>query len=233
MAKSIFINGTRVLSKWLNSIYGGGAKDVWAAATVYAAGDVIKLSGGEILRAIAVTGDFKSGATEPTAPGALRGTVVDNNVTWELFGGHLHDGLSIDGSAPKVLLTSAAEVTGLLPIANIAETIDNIVSSGSFPATFPTAQTMTIYYQLFQSGIVRMWWNGITGLVSGTDHQAAGGTLPAPIRPTTANRTIPFVIFVGASPELGYLIISTAGGFYFASTAASTAIDYRCIHYVL
>ena len=76
-----------------------------------------KLAGGACLRAIAITGDYKTGATEPTAPGTLRGTVVDNNVTWELFGGHLHDGKAMDGSAPKV---AAGEVIGgLLPIGSI------------------------------------------------------------------------------------------------------------------
>jgi hypothetical protein len=116
MAKSKIISGTTVLSKWLNAIFGGGAKDVWAATTAYAAGDVIELSGGEILRCI---GAGTSDVSEPTAPGELRGTVSDGTITWELFAGHLHDASDMDGSAPKILLTSAAEVTGLLPIENM------------------------------------------------------------------------------------------------------------------
>ncbi|HSW68026.1 MAG TPA: hypothetical protein VLH16_05570 [Bacteroidales bacterium] len=118
MAKTTFINGTTILSKFLNSIFGFGAKDSWAATTAYVGGDIIKLSGDEILRCI-VAGT--SSSSEPTAPGTLRGTVVDGTVTWELFGGHLHDDKLFDGSCPKVLLTGSAEVTGTLPLANQVE----------------------------------------------------------------------------------------------------------------
>jgi hypothetical protein len=198
MAKSIFINGTRVLSKWLNSIYGGGAKDTWAAATVYAAGDVIKLSGGQILRAKSVTGDYKSGATQPTAPGALRDTVVDNNVTWELYGGHLHDGSAIDGSAPRVLLTGAAEVTGVLPAANVVNPFGDTLDyeEGIFNVVFPypifTAEkTMAAAYRILKpitTGIpyiVTVWLSGITGTSNATGFITTDHPIPSNARPST------------------------------------------------
>lgn len=101
MAKTVFVQGTYILANWLNAIFGGGAHKVWVANQAYDAGVVIKLSGGAVLRAI-VGG--VSGTEEPAAPGSLRGTVADNTVTWELFGGHLHDGKNMDGSAPKVII---------------------------------------------------------------------------------------------------------------------------------
>lgn len=117
MAKTKFINGTTILSKWLNAIFGGGAKDLWAASTAYGAGDLVEITGGYLLRCI-VAGT--SGTVEPTLPSGLRQTVVDNTATWELFAGHLHDGNNFNGSSPQVDLTLAREVTGVLPLANMA-----------------------------------------------------------------------------------------------------------------
>lgn len=54
------------------------AASVWAATQAYALGDVVKLTGGEILRA-SVAGT--SAASAPTAP-AVGATVVDGTVTW-------------------------------------------------------------------------------------------------------------------------------------------------------
>lgn len=50
----------------------------WAASTDYAYGDVVTVAGGT-LRA---TEDGTSGATEPTAPATVGGTVVDSTVEW-------------------------------------------------------------------------------------------------------------------------------------------------------
>jgi hypothetical protein len=118
MSQTGFANGTIIKSKWLNSVFGFGTGTIWQSNTEYEAGDVLRTVAGEILRAL---NNGTSGSVEPTAPGTLRGTVTDNDIVWELFGGHLHDGGSRDGSAPKVLLTSAAEVSGTLPVANQVE----------------------------------------------------------------------------------------------------------------
>jgi microcystin-dependent protein len=116
MSKSAFVSGTTVLSKWLNSIFGGGAAAPWAANTAYAVGFLIAVTGGKVFRAI-VAGT--TGSSQPTWPSTIRDTVTDGGVTWELFKGHLHDNGEMDGSCPKVDLTSANEVTGVLPAANV------------------------------------------------------------------------------------------------------------------
>ncbi|OFB37974.1 hypothetical protein BA059_16900 [Mycolicibacterium sp. (ex Dasyatis americana)] len=54
------------------------AAEVWVTATAYTAGDIVKLTGGEILRA---TVGGTSDAAEPTAP-AVGATVTDSTVTW-------------------------------------------------------------------------------------------------------------------------------------------------------
>jgi hypothetical protein len=56
------------------------AAPAWAASTAYAVGDRVKLAGGEFLEA---TEAGTSGATEPVAPSAIGGTVVDGTVTWK------------------------------------------------------------------------------------------------------------------------------------------------------
>lgn len=56
---------------------------LWTAATPYVISDRVKLSTGETLRA---TVGGTSDDTEPVAPGAVGGTVVDGTVTWERIG---------------------------------------------------------------------------------------------------------------------------------------------------
>lgn len=57
----------------------GPAPVAWAASTAYTVGQAVTLTGGEVLDAT-VAGT--SGATEPTAPATVGGTVVDGSVTW-------------------------------------------------------------------------------------------------------------------------------------------------------
>ena len=52
----------------------------WAAATAYAVGDQVRLAAGEFVE---VTTAGTSGATVPTVPTAIGGTVDDGTVTWE------------------------------------------------------------------------------------------------------------------------------------------------------
>lgn len=51
----------------------------WAATTAYALGASVELAGGQEL---VVTTAGTSGASVPTAPGAVGGTVTDGTVTW-------------------------------------------------------------------------------------------------------------------------------------------------------
>lgn len=52
----------------------------WAATTAYAVGDQVRLADGEFLE-VAVAGT--SGATIPTVPTTVEGTVTDGTVTWK------------------------------------------------------------------------------------------------------------------------------------------------------
>lgn len=93
---------------------------------------------------------------------------------------HVHDGAASDGHAPKVTLTAAADVTGLLPSANV-DNDSNVsgadltaalnsllvntgtITEGNFDAVFvgsPTGghcftaeKTINIKYRLWQSGV--------------------------------------------------------------------------------
>lgn len=117
MAKTKFVDGDKMYSAFANSHYAGGAQADWAASTAYAVGALIEPVTGEVWRCV-VAGT--SDTTEPTwGTPTVRDQVADNTVTWEYYEGHVHDGGDMDGSAPPVLLTSAAEVTGVLPRANV------------------------------------------------------------------------------------------------------------------
>jgi len=181
MSKTVFAQGTYILANWLNSIFGGGAHKIWTANTTYAAGIVIKLSGGEILRAI-VAGI--SGTEEPAAPGSLRGTVVDNTVTWELFAGHLHDARAMDGSAPKIHPIS--EIDG------VSEGVFNLVFTTSF---FTVEQVVPCYWKKVTSplsgasSIVHLIIHGFYG-TSNSVELYASGAIPEAIRPSGEAKTV-------------------------------------------
>lgn len=51
----------------------------WAATTAYTLGTAVELAGGQ---EIVVTTAGTSGASAPTAPGSIGGTVTDGTVTW-------------------------------------------------------------------------------------------------------------------------------------------------------
>jgi hypothetical protein len=169
-------------------------------------GDIIKLSGGAILRAIAIAGDGTTGSTEPIAPSNLRGTVVDNNVTWQLFGGHLHDGLNADGSAPPVLLTGAAEVTGSLPVANQVEHVHSGAEGQFAKINLDGAANVT--------GVLP------AANVGGIDAITATGTFNATF-PTGKTVTINYRIFSGSSPLIKWFWSDLTGMDLSASQAAS------------
>ena len=205
MAKTIFQAGTYIMSNFLNSLFGGGAGHFWQANTAYSAGDIRKLSGGEVLRCI-VAG-ISDSTTEPTAPGALRGTVTDNTVTWELFGGHLHDGKAMDGSAPKIV---PAEIVGY------SEGTFNLVFNG--PGTyqmFTVEQTAICYYRKHTpaSGpaIVELSIPAVSGTSNSTILQSASTQVPVAIRPKVVVYLNVHVFDNGSETRLGTICIDNGG----------------------
>ncbi|MBN1130282.1 MAG: hypothetical protein JXA71_14920 [Chitinispirillaceae bacterium] len=250
MPKTKFISGSTVFSKWLNTIFGGGAA-TWQASTAYAAGDVIELSGGEMLRC---TIGGTSGSSEPGVPGALRATVADGSVTWELFGGHLHDEKAFDGSAPKVLLTGAAEVTGTLPVANqVDHTHDGSqrakihqynhidgVTEGDISLVFPntqftTEQTIAARYrrhQALESGKPDVIWLSIkrfTATSNGTGFGTSAQPLPTTIRPPDDIK-IPCIIIDNGNELMGAIHISAAGNVAFTLAGSVSGDANSNIH---
>lgn len=148
----------------------------WTATTVTAAGKIIFVTGNKAMRAI-VGGTTDS--SEPSWPSTIRGTVTDGTVTWEYFGGHQHDGLAIDGSSSKVLLTGAAEVSGTLPVANQDEHYHS-ADSGQFgkinPITHILGATSGVFSLVFPNTVfsteqtVSVFWRKDTNILSGTGY---------------------------------------------------------------
>lgn len=119
MAKTRFVDGNDFTPQLANRIYGGGDAAAWPAGTVVAAGQIIEDGNGNCWRCIT---SGVTGGSAPTWPGAptVRQQVTDGGAVWEHYQGMLCDGRDVDGSQPQVLLTGAAEVTGQLPLANLA-----------------------------------------------------------------------------------------------------------------
>jgi phage tail-like protein len=85
---------------WMNS--GPGS---WKANTVFAVGQYILDSNGNLQRAVGVGGDGTTGAAAPAWPLALGATVVDGNVTWSC-GGPSQAGLFYCSASNRLQLRS-------------------------------------------------------------------------------------------------------------------------------
>ena len=83
----------------------GLARSAWVANTVYSLGDYVvpTTANGYQYKCTARTGDFKSGATEPTWGTTLGGTTSDDAITWTL------DGKTGDEYSPTAPLTVIAQ----------------------------------------------------------------------------------------------------------------------------
>ena len=146
---------------------------------------------------------------------------------------HTHDGADTDGHSAKIDLAAAANVTGVLPAANVdLASADPITASGTFVATFPTSKALTINYQKRTSGLIKLWW-GERDAVDSSDTQTP--TLSATldslgIKPTTT-RIIGPLMFVTPT-VLGYLLVSDAEHFYFKYSSAVTSISSAVVEYM-
>lgn len=145
MAKTRFVNGNDFTPQLANRIYGGGDAATWQAGTAYGLGQLIEDANGKCWRCI-VAGT--SGGSAPTWPGAptVRQQVTDGSVTWEHYQGMLCDGREVDGSQPKVLLTGGAEITGVLPLSNLATLTSDEVQDGSVVGGSSVSDALTTTY---------------------------------------------------------------------------------------
>lgn len=97
--------------------------------------------------------------------------------------GHQHTGLNSDGSLPKVNLTDASEVKGLLPLANLActsGTFDMTVTSSYF-----TAQVVFPVTYSHINNITTLFLPKVYGLCQAGNHelQAVCPDMPAEVEP--------------------------------------------------
>jgi len=77
-------------------------------------------------------------------------------------------------------------------------------TSGSFNATFNSAVVVSFNYIKYASGLVRIWWPNITGLVSDTINQSTADVLTTPVLLPSATRNFPVCLGL-SSPELGVI----------------------------
>lgn len=99
--------------------------------------------------------------------------------------GHNHAGTDDDGSCPKVNLTSAAHVTGLLPLANIADLSQGTVNVKITTSHLTVEQTDTFDYLKF-GNYVFLFMDAMSGVSNSTDLEISPDTSwPAAIIPST------------------------------------------------
>jgi hypothetical protein len=118
-------------------------------------------------------------------------------------GGHVHDGADSDGHCPKVNLASAAEVTGALPLANVAAIGSDDVTNQTY---IPGADVSTVLESLSSSigglgsddisndstvsGLdVSSALNTLAGLISGIGDYTSLGLVPGNVALTGATGT--------------------------------------------
>ncbi len=114
-------------------------------------------------------------------------------------------------------------------------TAETIVASGSFNAIFPTSKTLAINYVKFASGVVRIWFNSLTGMVDEVTHEASGTPVPATIIPT-ANRRIKGLDVVGTVNKIYEMVFYSTGVVSIRAedlTTTSTGVYSNVLHYFI
>ena len=132
--------------------------------------------------------------------------------------GHEHSGVNDATSAPKIDLTGAKNVTGLLPVSNIAFT------DGTFIANFTqfiTTVNSTCSYRLIPSTIggmpstVMINFPAISATSNGTAFTDSSGHVPAALRPT-GFALQPCVVRNASKYQSGMVRINSTGDIIFS-----------------
>lgn len=167
------------------------------------------------------------------------GTVVTSSYLNTIFGsgaggGHLHDGANDDGHCPKINLAAAAEVTGLLPQANVASlttdlsALQGIHSVGDITLTFPDTQftaqqQITARYLIHNLGTnYRYVKIGFPRVLATSNSATLAPTekLPAVCCPAI-NVMVPCMLVDNNIPKAGWIYIDNDGTVLFELAAVS------------
>jgi len=112
--------------------------------------------------------------------------------------------------------------------------IDAIEGSGNFEATFPNGNggvKVKIYYQKYKSGLVKWWWDDLTGMTSDTNHSAVGTPIPEAIRPS-AVRTMACNVAVSSTSNY-WMNIPTDGSLTINGAANFTVLNSGVAEYLI
>lgn len=118
----------------------------------------------------------------------LTPSTLNNFIGTNAGTGHTHNGINSDGSVPKVLLTGAAHVTGLLPEANIA--YDESTFTLTFGTDFIAPMIITCRYRLVpptvagQPKIVIISFPNLNATSATTSFGTTASTMPAALYPS-------------------------------------------------
>jgi hypothetical protein len=139
--------------------------DAWAATTSYDIGDIVvpTVDNGHRYRCT-VEGD--SNGTEPTWPTADGGTVVDDEVTWEEYGGALADNNIWADASTNEVATGDGYTTGGETLGSSAVTYTGDECKWDAGDVTWTALTKTMRYAyLYKVGTANGIVNGLIGYV--------------------------------------------------------------------
>ena len=157
--------------------------------------------------------------------------------------GHTHDSADTDGHVPKINLTGAANVSGLLPVTNIAGSVDSSTVSMTISGTYlADATTFNVVIQksnkvatVFLPRIYAPTAIGNAALVATLDSTPMPDYM-SPKLSGSNTQMLPCTVYNNALLKPGVCIVYPIGGsipnsFTFMTQTLNTADEYKETHW--
>jgi len=144
--------------------------------------------------------------------------------------GHVHDGGSDATCAPKIDVTAC--LSGIVPSVNLYTAVSSF-SCGMQAIGGGAVVTVTFYYIRLSEGIVKIWWENITGLQSDTVHRSTTTILTTHSLTPAVERRVYMPIAAFGVDNFGNFVAQDTGYLILAAGSPATAYISQVVEYKL